>query len=111
MLDPENGKIALSESRKTETGNRDKFYENLYGLQNSDQFKDSADKVQLTLLSDLSPGAIISKIESNDQGGLATRFALLALNPLFWKEKKLITVLSIPTANWISSVRIVARAR
>ncbi|QOJ23455.1 MAG: hypothetical protein HRU78_07130 [Gammaproteobacteria bacterium] len=87
LLDPENGKIALSESRKTETGNRDKFYENLYELQNNGPFKDSADKVQLTLLSDLSPGAIISKIESNDQGGLATRFALLALNPLFWKEK------------------------
>ncbi|UJP03540.1 MAG: hypothetical protein LZF85_03555, partial [Nitrosomonas sp.] len=89
LLDPENGKIALSENQKTETGNRDKFYENLYGLQNSDQFKDSADKVQLTLLSDLSPGAIISKIESNDQGGLATRFALLALNPFVLEGEKI----------------------
>lgn len=81
LLNPENGKIALSESQKTETGNRDKFYENLYGLQNSEPFKDAAGKTQLTLLSDLSPGAIIGKIESNDQDGLATRFALLALNP------------------------------
>ncbi|QOJ23475.1 MAG: hypothetical protein HRU78_07245 [Gammaproteobacteria bacterium] len=89
LLNPENGKIALSENQKTETGNRDKFYENLYGLQNSDQFKDSADKVQLTLLSDLSPGAIISKIESNDQGGLATRFALLALNPFVLEGEKI----------------------
>lgn len=81
LLNPENGKIALSDNQKTEAGNRDKFYENLYGLQNSGQFKDLAGKTQLTLLSDLSPGAIISKIESNDQDGLATRFALVALNP------------------------------
>lgn len=89
LLNPENGKIALSESQKTETGNRDKFYENLYGLQNSEQFKDSAGKTQLTLLSDLSPGAIIGKIESNDQDGLATRFALLALNPFVLEGEKI----------------------
>lgn len=89
LLNPENGKIALNESRKTETGNRDKFYENLYGLQNSEQFKDSAGKIQLTLLSDLPPGAIISKIESNDQGGLATCFALLALNPFVLEGEKI----------------------
>ncbi|TXI36646.1 MAG: hypothetical protein E6Q59_09015, partial [Nitrosomonas sp.] len=75
LLNPEHGKIALSDNQKTETGNRDKFYENLYALHKSDQFKALAGKVQLTLLSELSPSAIISKIESNDQGGLATRFA------------------------------------
>jgi len=89
LLNPENGTIALSESQKTETGNRDKFYENLYELQNSGPFKDSADKVQLTLLSDLSPGAIINKIESNDQVGLATRFALLTLNPFILEGEKI----------------------
>ena len=36
LLNPENGKIAISENQKTETGNRDKFYENLYALQKSD---------------------------------------------------------------------------
>lgn len=89
LLNPENGKIALGENQKTETGNRDKFYENLYALQESDQFKELAGKVQLTLLSDLSASAIISKIESNDQDGLATRFALLALNPFILEGEKI----------------------
>ncbi len=89
LLNPENGKIALSENQKTETGNRDKFYENLYALQESGQFKELAGKVQLTLLSDLSASAIISKIESTNQEGLATRFALLALNPFILEGQKI----------------------
>ncbi|MEQ1815568.1 MAG: hypothetical protein ABL861_03700 [Nitrosomonas sp.] len=81
LLNPAGGKIELGENQKTETGNRDKFYANLYELQNSAQFKDLIGKVQLTLLSELSPSDVIAKIESNNQQGLAARFALVALNP------------------------------
>ncbi|WP_394808938.1 hypothetical protein [Nitrosomonas sp.] len=81
LLNPAGGKIDLGENQKTETGNRDKFYTNLYELQNSTQFKDLIGKVQLTLLSDLSASNIITKIESDSQQGLAARFALVALNP------------------------------
>ncbi|MXS81831.1 calcium-binding protein [Nitrosomonas oligotropha] len=88
LQDPAAGEIALSEDQKTETGNRDKFYENLYALQKSDQFKELAGKIQLTLLSELSPSAIISKIESTNQEGLATRFALIALNPFILEGER-----------------------
>ncbi|MER2512366.1 MAG: calcium-binding protein [Nitrosomonas ureae] len=81
LLNPADGKIALGDNQKTETGNRDKFYTNLYELQNSAQFKDSVGKAQLALLSDLSTSDIITKIESDGQQGLAARFALAALNP------------------------------
>jgi len=81
MLNPGNGKIALADNQKTESGNRDKFYTNLYELVNSTQFKDLSGKVQLTSLSDFSASAIIAKIESDGHQGLAARFALVALNP------------------------------
>jgi len=81
LLNPAGGKIELGENLKTETGNRDKFYANLYELQNSTQFKELTGKFQLTLLSELSASDIIAKIESNGQQGLAARFALVALNP------------------------------
>ncbi len=81
VLNPGNGKIALADNQKTESGSRDKFYTNLYELVNSTQFKDLSGKVQLTSLSDFSASAIIAKIESDGQQGLAARFALVALNP------------------------------
>ncbi|WP_292925987.1 calcium-binding protein [Nitrosomonas sp.] len=81
LINPAGGKIELGENQKTETGNRDKFYANLYELQNSVQFKDLTGKVQLTLLSELAASDVIAKIESNSQQGLAARFALVALNP------------------------------
>ena len=80
ILNPANGQIVLNESQKTETGNRDKFFTNLYELQNSAKFRDLAGNVQLTLLSDLSASNIVAKAESNDQQGLAARFALVTLN-------------------------------
>ncbi|UJP04758.1 MAG: hypothetical protein LZF61_07800 [Nitrosomonas sp.] len=73
LLNPDGGKIMLSAATKTTTGDRDKFYANLYELQNSSAFKDlaKAGNAQLTLLTDLSAGTILSKIESNGQQGLA----------------------------------------
>ncbi|SDU06864.1 calcium-binding protein [Nitrosomonas ureae] len=81
LLNPAGGKIMLADNQKTETGNRDKFYTNLYELQNSVRFKDSVGKVQLALLSDLTGSDIITRVESDSQQGLAARFALVALNP------------------------------
>lgn len=81
VLNPANGQIVLGDNQKTGTGDRDKFYTNLYALQNSTLFKDLAGNVQLTPLSDLSDSNIIAKVESNSQQGLAARFALVALNP------------------------------
>ncbi len=81
LLNPADGNMVLGDNQKTETGNRDKFYTNLYELQNSVQFKDSVGKAQLALLPDLSASAIITRIESDGQQGLAARFALVALNP------------------------------
>lgn len=89
ILNSADGKIALAENQKTETGNRDKFYENLYELQNSTKFKELAGKAQLTLLSDLSPSDFIAKLESSDQQGLAARFALVALNPFILEGENL----------------------
>lgn len=87
VQNPADGKISLNENQKTETGNRDKFYANLYGLQKNAKFKELAGKAQLTLLSDLSPGDFIGRIESNGQQGLAARFALVALNPFILESE------------------------
>ncbi len=81
FLNPESGQITLDEDHKTVTGNRELFYEYLYQLQRSKQFNDSIGEVRLTLLPDLPTSAIVSKIESSNLDGLATRFALVALNP------------------------------
>jgi len=89
ILNPADGKIALAENQKTETGNRDKFYANLYELQSNTKFKELAGKAQLTLLSDLSPGDFIVKLEGNDQQGMAARFALVALNPFILEGENL----------------------
>ena len=81
LLNPNNGKVVLGEDQKIKTGDR----ESLYSHSNDEQFKtklaELAGKVQLTLLPDLSASAILSRIESNGQPGLAARFALVALNP------------------------------
>lgn len=83
LLNPDGGKIMLSGATKTTTGDRDTFYANLYELQNSSAFKNSAQagNAQLTMLTDLSASTILSKIESSGQSSLAARFALVALNP------------------------------
>ncbi|PXW81012.1 Ca2+-binding RTX toxin-like protein [Nitrosomonas sp. Nm84] len=81
VLNPANGQVVLGDGQKTEAGDRDKFYTNLYALQNNTLFKDLAGNVQLTPLSDLSASNIIAKIESNSQQGVAAQFALVALNP------------------------------
>ncbi len=81
VLNPANGQVVLGDDQKTGAGDRDKFYTNLYALQNSTLFKDWASNVQLTPLYDLSASDIIAKIESNSQQGVAARFALVALNP------------------------------
>jgi len=80
VLNPANGQVVLDDGQKTGAGDRDKFYTNLYALQNSTLFKDLAGNVQLTPLSDLSVSNIIAKIESNSQQGVAARFALVALS-------------------------------
>ncbi|WMJ09929.1 calcium-binding protein [Nitrosomonas sp. sh817] len=89
ILNSADGKIALADTQKTETGNRDKFYSSLYELQNSAKFQELAGKAQLTMLSDLSPGEFITKLERNDQQGLAARFALVALNPFILENENL----------------------
>ena len=81
LLNPADGSMVLGDNQKTEMGNRDIFYTNLYELQNSMQIKDSVGKAQLALLHDLSASDIITRIESDSQQGLAARFALVALNP------------------------------
>lgn len=81
LLNPNNGKVTLSDGQKTEVGNREQFYSNLYQLQDSAKFQKLSGNVQLTMLNDLSASTILSKIESSGQPGLAARFALVALNP------------------------------
>ena len=81
LLNPENGKIVLSENHRTPNDNRDQLYAHL----NSETFKNRlaelAEEVELTPFSGLTSSDILSKLESNDQQGLAARFALVALNP------------------------------
>ncbi|MDP1615090.1 MAG: hypothetical protein Q8L68_04765, partial [Methylococcales bacterium] len=69
LLNPADGSMVLGDNQKTEMGNRDKFYTNLYELQNSMQIKDSVGKAQLALLHDLSASDIITRIESDSQQG------------------------------------------
>lgn len=81
LLNPDNGKIVLSVNYKTPSDTRDIFYENMHAEAFQKKLAELADKVDLTIFSDLSTSDILSKVESNDQQGLATRFAIVALNP------------------------------
>ncbi|WP_275689470.1 putative Ig domain-containing protein [Nitrosomonas sp. JL21] len=81
LINPENGKIVLGENHKTSIDNRDQFYAQLNNETFKNKLAELADNVELTPFFDLSTNDILSKLESNDQQGLATRFALVALNP------------------------------
>lgn len=66
---------------QTPTGDRDTFYANLHMLQGSTAYTALMGSVQLTLLTALSASDIATQAKGNDAQGLATRYALVALNP------------------------------
>ncbi len=66
---------------QTTAGDRNAFYANLYALQNSSAYTALAGKAQLTPLTGLSANDIATQAKGSDARGLATRYALDALNP------------------------------
>ncbi|MBP6075815.1 MAG: hypothetical protein KA520_05600, partial [Nitrosomonas sp.] len=62
-------------------GDRDAFYTNLKNLQSTANLTSLANTTQLTLLTDKSASNIVAMAANDGAQGLATRFALVALNP------------------------------
>lgn len=66
---------------ETPVGDRDAFYAHLHELQNSAAFTSLAGTAQLVLLTGLTASQIAQLAKGNDTQGLATRYAIAALNP------------------------------
>ena len=81
MQNPAGGKIVLDADQETTAGDRNEFYTNLKNLQDSVNLAMLANTTQLTLLTDKSASNITAMAASDGAQGLATRFALVALNP------------------------------
>lgn len=66
---------------QTQAGDRDALYANLYALQGNAAFTALPGATSLTLLTDMSSGGMTALAKTSDSQGLATRYALVALNP------------------------------
>lgn len=80
LQNPGSGKIVLDGGKETAVGDRDALYANLKNLQGAN-LTSLANTVQLTLLTDKSASDIVAMAANDGAQGLATRFALVALNP------------------------------
>lgn len=81
LQNPAGGKIVLDGGKETAAGDRDAFYTNLKNLQSTANLTSLANTTQLTLLTDKSASNIVAMAANDGAQGLATRFALVALNP------------------------------
>lgn len=81
IQNPGNGRIVLDDTFKTVTDNRESFYVNLQNLLDHQKFKDLSGIVQVMPFLGMNAGDIFTMAAGNDAQGLATRFALTALNP------------------------------
>ena len=81
LQNPAGGKIVLDADQQTTAGDRDEFYVNLKNLQDTANLTTLANTTQLTLLTNKSASDIVAMVANGGTHGLATRFALVALNP------------------------------
>ncbi|MDD5385111.1 MAG: hypothetical protein PHG89_09570 [Gallionella sp.] len=70
-----------SGTTQTVTGDRNDFYTNLYNLMNDARYTALAGTAQLTVLAGLTASDMTAMAVNNNIQGLATRYALQALNP------------------------------
>lgn len=80
IQNPENGKSVLSVNHETPVGDREKLYDSIKNLLADGEFSSLVGTAQLTLLSEWTANEIIAMAAGNGAQGLATRFALTALN-------------------------------